>query len=305
MTATRPASPETMARETTAAFGEGLMLQPPQASPMAGLDGSGKPPLTFPMAGSDGVCKASAAAMWPASPESETRETTTVSWPASSVPTVVPPLMVTAQPSSADTTTAMAQPLTASTVTVLGTQSGPWYIPQGSGIPWGPWPPPQPFMGGIPCPTQEQQSLPPWLQPLSSLQQLATLDLPQALPARMPLWPGLAPQPPSSGAPHGLAAPSGATSSTPGPSLSGSSRQQSLMQMGSSLARLDPRVITCQSPTVTLPRGRNGMEASEQGLDEPPADQQLWSFADSLSQLGKYAPSALVEGGRCLSLFKI
>ena len=37
--------------------------------------------------------------------------------------------------------------------------------------------------------------------------------------------------------------------------------------------------------------------ASEQGLDEPPADQQPWSFADSLLQLRKYASSALVKGG--------
>ena len=80
--------------------------------------------------------------------------------PASSAPTVVSPLTVTAQPSSAATATLTAQPLAASTVTAPGTQSGPSYIPQGSGTPWGPWFP-QPIMGRIPCPTQEQQPLAP------------------------------------------------------------------------------------------------------------------------------------------------
>ena len=102
----------------------------------------------------------------------EAKETIAASRSASIVPTVVPPLTVIAQPSSAATGMVTTQPLAASTVTALGTQSCPLYTPQGS---------PKLLWVESPCPTQEQQPLPPWLQPLSSLQQLATLALAQAL----------------------------------------------------------------------------------------------------------------------------
>ena len=251
--------------------------------PRAGSGGSGWPPLTSPMAGSGGLRTASMTATWPALLESKARETTAALRPASSAPTVVPPLTVT------------AQPLVASTVTAQGTQSGPSYTPQGSGIPWGPWFP-QPIIGRTPCPTQEQQPLPPWLQPLSSLQQLATLGLAQALPARMPFGPGSVSQPLSSGVPHSLSAPRGASSSTPGPSLGRSSWQQSPMQPEQSLAPGSLRDRTPESDSNSS-QGSEWDGASEEGLDEPPADQQLWSFADLLSQLGECAPSALVQGG--------
>ena len=98
--------------------------------------------------------------------------------------------------------------------------------------------------GRIPMPQPGTAALAPWLQPLSSLQQLATLGLAQALSARMPFWPGSAPQLPSSGSPlvpsTGSQHLGGAAPSALGFSLCGSSRQQAPLQPGSSLAQQDP-----------------------------------------------------------------
>ena len=123
-TAMRPALPATEARETFATFGKGPLLQPPQTSPMGGLGGSSKPPRTSPRAGWGGLRKASTTATRPASPESEAREATTASWPVFSVPTVVPPLTVTAQTSSATTAKGTTQPLAAANVTALVRPTG-------------------------------------------------------------------------------------------------------------------------------------------------------------------------------------
>ena len=313
-TATRSASPPTEAEETFATLGEGLVLQPPQTSPMLGLGGSSTPPITSPATGSGGRRKVSETATRPASPKGKAREVTTASLQVRSAPTVVPPLAVTAQNSSAATATVTTQPHAAVNVTVPGSQWGPSLTPQGSATPWGSQWFPQPFMGGFPCPTQGQQPLPSWWQPLSSMQQLATLGLAQALPARMPFWPGSAPQPPASGAPlvppMGSQSPGGATPSTPGPSLAGSARQQAPPQLGSSLERPGPILPPLDHADPILPprdqapesdndssKGSEWDEVSEQGSDVPPADQQLWSLAASLAQLSEYAPSALVEGG--------
>ena len=99
--------------------------------------------------------------------------------------------------------------------------------------------------------------------------------------------------------------PGGAAPLTPGPSLGGSARQRAPLQLGSSLERPDPIL----PPRDHVPESDSDSSqesewdgASEQGLDEPPAGQQLWSLPVSLAQLGEYAPSALVEGGRCLCL---
>ena len=182
---------------------------------------------------------------------------------------------------------------------------------------------PQPFMGGFPCHTQGQQPLPPWWQPLSSMQQLATLGLPcsgssgqDALLAGVGSSASLFWGTP--GSPHRVSPPRRGRALDPGPSLSGSARQQAPLRLGSSLEQPDPippprdHADPIPPPRDHAPESDNdssqGSEwdgASEQGLDEPPADQQLWSLAASLVQLGEYAPSALVEGGEgrgCLCL---
>ena len=170
-TATRPASSNSEARETTAA-----------SWPTASVATVVSPPT--------GTRKASTTATRPASPVSKAGEITTTLWTVATVATVGPSLTVTAQPLSATTITVTAQPTATSTVTAPATQWGSSYTPQGSSTPWGrPWFPPQ-FVRGFPCPSQGQQPLLPWLQPLSSLQQLATLGLPQALQATIPFWPG-------------------------------------------------------------------------------------------------------------------
>ena len=58
-----------------------------------------------------------------------------------------------------------------------------------------------------------------------------------------------------------------------------------------------PRAIKTLESDDGSVQGSEWEGASERGFDEPPADQQLWSFAASLVQLGDYAPSALVAGG--------
>ena len=111
-TATRPALPPTEAGETFATFGEGPLLQPPQTSPMAGLDGSSKPPLMSPRAGSGGPRKASATATQPASPEA--REATTTSRPVCSTVTTQPlaaPSLRPQAPSGAPCTPHRGRPL--------------------------------------------------------------------------------------------------------------------------------------------------------------------------------------------------
>ena len=221
-----------------------------KASPRAGLGGSGKPLLTSPRAGPGGSRKASTPATWPASLETEARENIRCLW----------------RRANATTTTSFPHggvgwfQLTTANVPHGRVRWSTYSERTGVGHSLGAVVPPT-FYGQNPLPHTGTAALaPPWLQPLSFLKQLATLGLAQALPARMPFGPGSTPQPPSSGAPHGLSESRGAASSTPGPSLGGSSQQQSFMQLGSSLAQLDPRVITRQSPTITLPRGRNGME---------------------------------------------
>ena len=181
---------------------------------------------------------------------------------------------------------------------------GPIVCPTGVGHPCGGQWFPQPFMGIFPCPTQGQQPLLPLWQPLSSMQQLATLGLAQALPVRMPFWPWSALQPPSSGAPlvppTGSQHPGGGVPSTSGPlsrrvcTPAGPLCSWGLLWSGRIPFRT--RVITHESNNDSSP-GSEWDGASEQGLDETPADQQLWSLAASLAQLGEYAPSALVEGG--------
>ena len=316
-------------------FFEGPLPQLLQASPRAGLGGSGIPPQTSSRAGAGGSRKTSATAMWPASSDSEAKETAADQCghsclpsygcsqgkrdcdaacfvgeqgrgdnPAATAATVVPFLTVTAQPLLAATITVMAQHIVASSVTAPVTQWGPWYTPQVSNTPWGGlWFPTQ-FMGRFPRPSQRQQPLPPWLQPLSSLKQLATLGLAQALPARMPFWPGSAPHPPSSGSPlvpsTGSQHPGGATLSALGLSLCRSSWQQAPLQPGSSLAQQDPIPPQLDHAPESDDDSSQGSEwdgASERGFDEPPADQQLWSFAALLAQLGEYAPFALVDRG--------
>ena len=307
---TCPASRGSWGRRTPFAppSGKVLLPQPPQASPRPGLGGSGTPPLTSPRAGTGGARKTRATATWPASSNSKARETTAASWPLSSTPPPTGARKASATLSEAGEITTTLWPA----ATVVPPPPSPYgddpaslgrhrhgygltycglhrccpgdpvgLLVQTTGVDTpcgGPWFPPQ-FVGGFPGPSQGQQPLPPWLQPLSSLQQLATLGLPQALQARIPFWPGSPSQPSSSGSPMGSQHPGGAAPSQPGPSLCGPSQQQAPLQPGSASTQQGPILPPCHQDSESDDGSIQGLEGRLLSLRLPALWQLSWCWA--------------------------